>query len=86
MQERTLDTGLCARGWPTTNVATPSRPAAAAGRAAAEPQCDAADRCVFAHSSHGKGITVYLTESEAQRPTLLLSVKQDRHTGLYFLL
>ena len=38
------------------------------------------------HSSHGKGITVYLAESEAHRPTLLLSVKQDRHTGLYFLL
>ena len=38
------------------------------------------------HSSHGKGITAYHTESEAQRPTLLLSVTRDLHTGLYSLL
>ena len=35
------------------------------------------------HTSHSKGITVYLTESSAQRPALLLSVKRDLHTVLY---
>ena len=35
------------------------------------------------HTSHSKGITVYLTESSAQRLALLLSVKRDLHTGLY---
>ena len=34
-------------------------------------------------TTHGQGITVYLTESEAQRPTLLLSVKRDLHSVLY---
>ena len=40
-------------------------------------------RIVVFHTSHSKGITVYLTESSAPRPALLLSVKRDLHTVLY---
>ena len=52
--------------------------ASAAGAASAGPGYGGA-----AHTSHSKGITVYLTESLAQRPALLLSVKRDLHTVLY---
>ena len=47
----------------------------------------AIDRCeiikAHGHTSHSKGITVYLTESSAPRPALLLSVKRDLHSVLY---